>query len=176
MMQNEVPVVHIHVDPASGTMEKNVGHAVCLPADIDTDVVIAGRYLRTKDRSIWGMHVFEDLDPGLAPRLNGSVIVAGKNFGCGSSREQAAIAIKEAGVVAVVAPSFARIFFRNAINIGLPLIECDLTCTEGSTVTFNLAEGWLETEGKRHEIRPLSPRMQEILAAGGLVEYWRIHT
>ena len=104
------------------------------------------------------------------------MIIAGKNFGCGSSREQAAIAIKEAGVVAVVAPSFARVFFRNAINIGLPLIECNLTCNEGNTVTFNLAEGWLETEGKRHEIRPLSPRMQEILVAGGLVEYWRTHT
>ena len=175
-MQKEVPLVHLPVDHVPETAGKKAGYAVCLPADIDTDVVIAGRYLRTKDRSIWSAHVFEDLDPGLAPRLNGSVIVAGKNFGCGSSREQAAIAIKEAGVVAVVAPSFARIFFRNAINIGLPLIECDLTCTEGSTVTFNLAEGWLETEGKRHEIRPLSPRMQEILAAGGLVEYWRIHT
>ena len=104
---------------------KGNGRAVCLPADIDTDVIIAGRYLRTKDRSVWAGHVFEDLDPDLAPRLKGAVIVAGKNFGCGSSREQAAIALKEAGVVAVIAPSFARIFFRNAINIGLPLIECE---------------------------------------------------
>jgi methanogen homoaconitase small subunit len=175
MMQKEVPLVHTPVDQVPETGGKNAGYAVCLPADIDTDVVIAGRYLRTKDRSIWGTHVFEDLDPGIARRLRGSVIVAGKNFGCGSSREQAAIAIKEAGVVAVVAPSFARIFFRNAINIGLPLIECDLSCVEGSTVIFNLAEGWLESAGKRHKIRPLSPRMQEILASGGLVEYWRDH-
>jgi methanogen homoaconitase small subunit len=174
-MQKKAPLDHLNADCVPEIVGKNAGYAVCLPADIDTDVVIAGRYLRTKDRSIWGEHVFEDLDPGLAPRLRGSVIIAGKNFGCGSSREQAAIAIKEAGVVAVVAPSFARIFFRNAINIGLPLIECDITCTEGSTVTFNLAEGWLETAGKRHEIRPLSPRMQEILQAGGLVEYWRAH-
>ncbi|MDD1703510.1 MAG: 3-isopropylmalate dehydratase [Methanoregula sp.] len=151
------------------------GTAVCLPADIDTDVVIAGRYLRTKDRSVWGEHVFEDLDPSLAARLKGSVIVAGKNFGCGSSREQAAIAIREAGVIAVIAPSFARIFFRNAINIGLPLIESDMTCKEGSPIEFNLAEGWVETGGNRHTIRPLSPRMQEILKAGGLVEYWRAH-
>ncbi|MGD0535702.1 MAG: 3-isopropylmalate dehydratase [Methanoregula sp.] len=151
------------------------GTAVCLPADIDTDVVIAGRYLRTKDRSIWATQVFEDLDPSLAARLKGSVIVAGKNFGCGSSREQAAIAIREAGVVAIIAPSFARIFFRNAINIGLPLIESDLTCKEGSTVVFDLSQGWVETEGKRHTIRPLSPRMREILTAGGLVEYWRAH-
>jgi methanogen homoaconitase small subunit len=174
-MHKELPQAHPPADRVPETVGKNVGHAVCLPADIDTDVVIAGRYLRTKDRSIWGAHVFEDLDPGIAPRLKGSVIIAGKNFGCGSSREQAAIAIKEAGVVAVVAPSFARIFFRNAINIGLPLIECDLTCDEESPVTFNLAEGWLENGGKHHEIRPLSPRMQEILAAGGLVEYWRNH-
>jgi methanogen homoaconitase small subunit len=151
------------------------GMAVCLPADIDTDIVIAGRYLRTKDRSIWATHIFEDLDPGIAPRLNGAVIVAGKNFGCGSSREQAAIALREAGVVAVIAPSFARIFFRNAINIGLPLIECDLSCEEGSGVAFDLTEGWVENNGRRRPIRPLSARMQEILKAGGLVEYWRDH-
>jgi len=151
------------------------GTAVSLPADIDTDVIIAGRYLRTKDRSIWATHIFEDLDPGIAPRLNGAVIVAGKNFGCGSSREQAAIALREAGVVAVIAPSFARIFFRNAINIGLPLIECDLSCDKGSEVSFDLTEGWVEAGGKRLPIRPLSTRMQEILKAGGLVEYWRDH-
>ena len=151
------------------------GHAVCLPADIDTDVMIAGRYLRTKDRALWGTHVFEDLDPSIASRLKGAVIVAGKNFGCGSSREQAPIAIREAGVVAVIAPTFARIFFRNAINIGLPLIESDLSCSDGTSVRFNLTDGWVETRGNRYPIRPLSPRMQEILAAGGLVEYWRTH-
>jgi len=151
------------------------GTAVCLPADIDTDLIIAGRYLRTKDRNIWAAHVFEDLDPVLAPRLRGAVIVAGKNFGCGSSREQAALALREAGVVAVIAPSFARIFFRNAINVGIPLIEADLTCEEGSTVVFDLSGGWVEAGGKRHTIHPLSLRMQEILVAGGLVEYWRAH-
>ncbi len=92
-----------------------------------------GAIFGTKDHGVWVAHVFEDLDPSLAGRLKGAVIVAGKNFGCGSSREQAAIAIREAGVVAVAAPSFARIFFRNAINIGLPLIECDITCNEGDT-------------------------------------------
>ena len=152
---------------------KGNGRAVCLPADIDTDVIIAGRYLRTKDRSVWAGHVFEDLEPDLAPRLKGAVIVAGKNFGCGSSREQAAIALKEAGVVAVIAPSFARIFFRNAINIGLPLIECDLPCQPGTHVAFDLAEGWVNASEKRIAFRHLSPRMQEILSAGGLVEYWR---
>jgi len=154
---------------------KGSGRAVCVPADVDTDLVIAGRYLRTKDRTLWAAHVFEDLDPNLAIRLRGAVIIAGKNFGCGSSREQAPIAIREAGAVAIIAPSFARIFFRNAINIGLPLIECELSCTEGTVVAFDLAEGWVESGGTRHTIRPLSPRMQEILAAGGLVEFWRNH-
>jgi methanogen homoaconitase small subunit len=151
------------------------GRAICVGADIDTDLVIAGRYLRTKDHGIWVAHIFEDLDPSLASRLNGSVIVAGKNFGCGSSREQAAIAIREAGVVAVIAPSFARIFFRNAINLGLPLIESDLSCREGTMVSFDLKEGWVEADGKKSVIRPLSPKMQEILAFGGLVNYWRSH-
>ena len=151
------------------------GRAVCVGPDIDTDLIIAGRYLRTKDHSVWVTHVFEDLDPSLAGQLNGAVIVAGKNFGCGSSREQAAIAIREAGTVAVVAPSFARIFFRNAINVGLPVIECDLACREGSYVTFDLTEGWVEAEGTRHLVRPMSVKMQEILTAGGLVNYWRTH-
>ncbi len=151
------------------------GRVVCIGPDIDTDLVIAGRYLRTKDHGVWVAHVFEDLDPSLAGRLNGAVIVAGKNFGCGSSREQAAIAIREAGAVAVVAPSFARIFFRNAINVGLPLIECDLACNEGSMVTFDLNEGWVEAEGTRYPVRRLSAKMQEILAAGGLVNFWRTH-
>jgi methanogen homoaconitase small subunit len=153
---------------------RGAGHAVCLGIDIDTDVIIAGRYLRTKDRSIWAAHVFEDLDPALAPRLSGAVIVAGRNFGCGSSREQAAIGLKESGVVAVVAPSFARIFFRNAINIGLPLIEADPGCLDGTTVRFDLESGWVESGGKRSPVRPLSPRMLDILRAGGLVEYWKV--
>jgi methanogen homoaconitase small subunit len=154
---------------------QGTGHAVCLGPDIDTDLVIAGRYLRTKDHSQWVAHVFEDLDASIAPRLNGAVIVAGKNFGCGSSREQAAIALREAGVVAVVAPSFARIFFRNAINIGLPAIECNLVCTNDQKVRFDLGAGWVEAEGQKYPIRSLSPRMQEILAAGGLVNYWKAH-
>jgi methanogen homoaconitase small subunit len=150
------------------------GKAVCLPADIDTDLIIAGRYLRTKDRNVWAQHVFEDLDPALAPRLFSSVIVAGRNFGCGSSREQAAIALKEAGVVAVVAPSFARIFFRNAINIGLPLIEADLPCTDGRQVSFDVSAGWVDAGSGRKNVVPLSPRMLAILKAGGLVEYWKV--
>lgn len=151
------------------------GHAVCLGPDIDTDLIIAGRYLRTRDHSVWVSRVFEDLDPCLAGRLKGAVIVAGKNFGCGSSREQAALALREAGVTAVIGPSFARIFFRNAINVGLPAIECRLPCMEGEDVRFDLAAGWVEAGGTRYPIRPLSRRMREILSAGGLVNYWRAH-
>jgi len=151
------------------------GHAVCLGPDIDTDLIIAGRYLRTKDHSQWVAHIFEDLDPLLGSRLKGAVIIAGKNFGCGSSREQAAIALREAGVVAVIAPSFARIFFRNAINIGLPVIECSFDCTENRKIRFDLADGWVEAGGCQHPVRPLSPRMRKILAAGGLVKYWKAH-
>lgn len=149
------------------------GKAVCIGSDIDTDRIIAGRYLRTKDRGLWAAHVFEDLDPALRERLPGSVIVAGKNMGCGSSREQAVVALKEAGVLAVVAPSFARIFFRNAINIGLPVIEADIACRDGQIVAFDLDEGWVQVAGTRIPTRPLSPRMRSILRAGGLVAYWR---
>ncbi|MCU0630717.1 MAG: 3-isopropylmalate dehydratase [Methanoregulaceae archaeon] len=149
------------------------GKAICLGADIDTDVIIAGRYLRTKDRQVWVEHVFEDLDPSLGRRLPGSVIVAGRNFGCGSSREQAAVALKEAGLVAVVAPSFSRIFFRNAINVGLPVVEGECRCASGDLVLIDLDEGVVSCGGARTLIRPLTTRMQEILRAGGLAPLWR---
>ncbi|PWR72402.1 3-isopropylmalate dehydratase [Methanospirillum stamsii] len=150
------------------------GPAVCIGADIDTDLVIAGRYLRTKDRSVWAQHVFEDLDPGLAPRLKGAVLIAGKNMGCGSSREQAAVALREAGVLAVIAPSFARIFYRNSINVGLPVIECEIPgCHDDMNITFDCVDGWIAVDGKKYFFRPLSSRMQEILNTGGLVEYWK---
>lgn len=149
------------------------GPALCLGPDIDTDVIIAGRYLRTRDRSEWARHAFEDLDPSLASRLEGKVIIAGRNFGCGSSREQAAIALKEAGVKGVIAPSFARIFFRNAINIGLPVIECECTCSDGEPVRADPGHGVVRIGQRSFRARPLSPRMLEILSAGGLVAYWR---
>jgi methanogen homoaconitase small subunit len=149
------------------------GHAICLPADIDTDLIIAGRYLRTKDRNIWATHVFEDLDPSLAKKLRGAIIVAGKNFGCGSSREQAALALKEAGVTGIIAPTFARIFFRNAINIGIPLAEADLPCQSGEQVVIDLSSGIVQSGSCTRKIPPLSPNMLDILATGGLVEWWR---
>ena len=156
------------------TLLTGTGAAVCIGADIDTDLVIAGRYLRTKDRKVFAEHAFEDLDKSIAPRLAGSVLVTGKNMGCGSSREQAAMALREAGVLAVIAPSFARIFFRNSINVGLPVLECDgLICGDGDVVTYDCTTGVVEARGVSYTCRPLSPRMQEILNSGGLVEYWK---
>ncbi len=149
------------------------GPAVCLGADIDTDLIVAGRYLRTKDRSSWARHVFEDLDPGLATRIGGAVIIAGKNFGCGSSREQAAVALRDAGVRAVVAPTVARIFFRNAINLGLPVIECDLPCSAGSGVVIDMEKAVITLDGKQYTFRPLSGKMRQILASGGMVPYMK---
>lgn len=149
------------------------GPAVCLGADIDTDLIVAGRYLRTKDRSSWAKHVFEDLDPELATRLSGTVIIAGKNFGCGSSREQAAVALRDAGVRAVVAPTVARIFFRNAINLGLPVIECGLPCSPGSEVVIDMVQGVVTLDGNPYPFHPLSGKMQEILVAGGMVSYMK---
>ena len=151
---------------------KGTGHAVCVGNDVDTDMIIAGRYLRTKNKQLWAEHAFEDYDTSIAGRLDGSVIVAGTNFGCGSSREQAAAALKAAGVKAVVAKSFARIFFRNAINLGIPLFEiAEFECKDGDEVSFNLENAVVETGGRMYESVRLSDRMNEIIAAGGLLEY-----
>ncbi len=147
------------------------GNAICLGPDIDTDLIIAGRYLRTKDHTVWVSHIFEDLDLDLGKRLNGSVIIAGKNFGCGSSREQAAVALKGAGVKAVIAPGFARIFFRNGINIGLPLIECECKCKEGADVICYPETGALLIDGVEFHFEPLSDRILAILKSGGLLQY-----
>jgi methanogen homoaconitase small subunit len=147
------------------------GHAVVIGDDVDTDMIIAGRYLRTTDRSVWVEHAFEDYDLRIAGRLNGSVLVAGKNIGCGSSREQAVVALKEAGVRAVVAPSFARIFFRNCVNLGLYVFEAEVICNDGDTVSFDTRESYVTTPAGVYEAKPLSPRMREILSAGGLNAY-----
>ncbi|EHQ36982.1 LeuD/DmdB family oxidoreductase small subunit [Methanoplanus limicola] len=153
---------------------ENKGTAVCIGEDVDTDMIIAGRYLRTKDRKVWADHAFEDYDPDIAGRLKGSVIIAGKNIGCGSSREQAAIALKEAGVLAVVSPSFARIFFRNLVNTGILVFETDeIKCKDGDEVIFSADEDRVEVAGIRYDAKPISESMKEIIRAGGLIEYMR---
>ncbi|MGB4086343.1 3-isopropylmalate dehydratase small subunit [Methanothrix sp.] len=142
--------------------------------DVDTDVIIPGRYLRTRDRHLWAEHVMEGLDPQFASRVGkGDIIVAGENFGSGSSREQAPLALKEAGVAAVVARSFARIFYRNAINVGLPLIEAAPLCREGDLVEVDLQAGTVRVGERVYQGGRLPRFLMEILEDGGLVAHRR---
>jgi 3-isopropylmalate/(R)-2-methylmalate dehydratase small subunit len=145
--------------------------------DVDTDVIIPAKYLRSLDHSVWPKHVLEGLDPAFSSKVRkGDIIVGGKNFGCGSSREQAALAIKDAGVSAVVAESFARIFFRNAINNGLPLVECkgiSQAVEEGDVIEIDLDSGEVKTKAANLRSKPLPPFLQDILKSGGLVEYFK---
>jgi len=142
--------------------------------DIDTDVIIPGKYLRTKDARLWAEHAMEGCDMDFARLVEpGDVIVAGRNFGCGSSREQAARALKGAGVAAVVARSFARIFYRNAINVGLALIEADVVCQKGDMVEVDLAEGLVRVQGRVYRGTRLPDFLRAILDDGGLVAHRR---
>ena len=144
--------------------------------DIDTDVIIPARHLMTFDAKELAEHVMEDVDPEFAGKVQeGDIIVAGKNFGCGSSREHAPIAIKGAGVSVVLAKSYARIFYRNGINIGLPLVECPDAvddAEDGDILEIDTTKGWSSTRGPATPTRPNSMRryVQEIVNAGGLME------
>jgi methanogen homoaconitase small subunit len=150
------------------------GKAWIFGDDVDTDVIIPGKYLRTKDTSLWAQHVMEGLDPEFASQVRkGDVIVAGRNFGCGSSREQAPRALKEVGVDAVVAKSFARIFFRNAINVGLPLVEAEVECQAGDVVEVNLAAGTVKVGDRVYQGTRLPDFLMKILQDGGLVQHRR---
>lgn len=142
---------------------------------IDTDVIIAGRYLRTFNPEDLAAHVMEAEDPEFSQKVNkGDIIVAGWNFGCGSSREQAPVAIKTAGVSVVIAKSFARIFYRNAINIGLPVIIADIDVDEGDIVEVNVEEGIITniTKNEIVKIKPFDSAMLDILENGGLVKQY----
>ncbi len=140
--------------------------------NIDTDVIIPGKYLRTTDMSVFAAHAMEGIDPEFPKKVKkGDIIVAGRNFGCGSSREQAPLALKHAGISCVVAESFARIFFRNAINVGLPIIEAKINCKEGDMIEINLEKGIVKREGKTYPATRLPDFLREILADGGLVEH-----
>jgi 3-isopropylmalate/(R)-2-methylmalate dehydratase small subunit len=151
------------------------GRAHKFSDDINTDYIIAGKYTKTLDFNSLAEHIFEDISPGFINKLRkGDIVAAGLNFGCGSSREQASIAIKYAGVGAILAKSYARIFFRNAINQGIPSFICDTSAIEdGDTVVIDLNENAVILQGKNAAIplAPLSPVMLNILASGGLVEY-----
>ena len=142
---------------------------------IDTDVIIAGRYLRTFNPEDLAAHVMEAEDPEFAGKVNkGDIIVGGWNFGCGSSREQAPVAIKTAGVSVIIAKSFARIFYRNAINIGLPVVTADIEADEGDIVEVNVDDGIIinKTTRKTFKIKPFDPTMLDILENGGVVNQY----
>lgn len=151
------------------------GRAWVLGDNVDTDVIIPARYLLTSDPVELGKHCMEDLDPGFVAAVHpGDVLVAGGNFGCGSSREHAPLAIKGAGIAVVIASSFARIFFRNAINIGLPILECPeavAAVRSGDTLRVDLASGRIEnvTAGQSFQAQSYPDSILRIIAAGGLI-------
>ena len=145
--------------------------------DVDTDVIIPARHLNTSDPDELAKHAMEDIDAEFVDRVRqGDIIVATENFGCGSSREHAPVAIRHAGVSVVVASSFARIFYRNAINTGLPIVVCPQAAAEAETgdrLKVDLAVGTVEnlTRGTTYEAEAFPPFMQELIDRGGLLEY-----
>lgn len=153
------------------------GKAWLFGDNIDTDAIIPARYLNTSDSQELARHCMEDADPNFVNNMRpGDIIVAGKNFGCGSSREHAPIAIKAAGVSCVIAESFARIFYRNAFNMGLPILECpgiNGKIREGDDISVDLANGVIENHstGEIFRAEPIPPFMQELIEAGGLIPY-----
>ena len=144
--------------------------------DVNTDVIIPARYLNTASHSELAAHCMEDIDKEFVNRVKpGDIVVAEKNFGCGSSREHAPIALKACGISCVIAATFARIFYRNAINIGLPILECPEAAegiAPGDTVSVDFDSGVItdETTGKTYQAHPFPPFIKNIIAAGGLME------
>ena len=144
--------------------------------NIDTDLIIAARYLNTSEPSELAKHIMEDADPEFIKKMNrGDIIVAGENFGCGSSREHAPIALKSAGISAVIAPTFARIFYRNAFNMGLPIFELPEAneIDEGDIVKIDMAKGEIIniSKSKSYKFTPIPEFMQKLVDAGGLIEF-----
>lgn len=140
--------------------------------NVDTDVIIPARYLNTSDPKELSAHCMEDIDPFFAEKVKqGDIIAADMNFGCGSSREHAPIAIKASGVSTVIARSFARIFYRNAINIGLPILECEHNISDGDEVSVDLDNGLVinHTKNETYQAMPFPQFAKDIVAAGGLL-------
>ena len=151
------------------------GHVHKYGDNIDTDVIIPARHLNTANHKELASHCMEDIDTEFVHKVkDGDIMVGGWNFGCGSSREHAPIAIKESGISCVIAKTFARIFYRNAINIGLPILECPSASTairEGNTVSVNFDTGVItdETTGETFQAEPFPPFIQKIIRSGGLM-------
>lgn len=156
---------------------KAEGRVFKFGSNVDTDVIIPARYLNVPDPSELAKHCMEDIDREFVNKVSkGDIIVADKNFGCGSSREHAPIAIKAAGVSCVIAETFARIFYRNAINIGLPIIECPEAAKgieEGDQVEVDFDSGMIynKTKGKEYKGQAFPEFMQKIISNGGLINY-----
>lgn len=151
------------------------GNVIKYGDHVDTDVIIPARYLNTADKKELAAHCMEDLDKTFVSRVKpGDILVAGQNFGCGSSREHAPIAIKESGISLVIAKSFARIFYRNAINIGLAIIECEAAATalsEGDLAEADMDKGIIrnKTTGEEYQTEPFPDFIQQIITNGGLI-------
>ncbi|NJP39912.1 3-isopropylmalate dehydratase small subunit [Oscillospiraceae bacterium HV4-5-C5C] len=155
------------------------GKLYCYGDNVDTDVIIPARYLNTTDPAELAKHCMEDLDADFAATVKpGDFIVAGQNFGSGSSREHAPVAIKASGIALVIAASFSRIFFRNAINMGLPILECPEAAADiqaGDQLKVSLTEGWIENLSRqtRYQATPFPDFIRKLMAADGLVGYVR---
>ena len=154
---------------------KTQGHVFKYPYNVDTDVIIPARYLNTADAKELAKHCMEDIDPSYVTKAQpGDIMVAGWNFGCGSSREHAPLVIKTCGTGCVIAKSFARIFYRNAINIGMPILECEAAAEEiqaGDEVSIDFDTGVISdlTTGKTYQAEPFPEFIQNIIKSGGLL-------
>jgi len=161
-------------------MQKAHGKAIKYGDNVDTDVIIPARYLNTSDPQELAQYCMEDIDKDFVNKVEaGDVIVAGKNFGCGSSREHAPISIKASGISCVIAETFARIFYRNAINIGLPIIECteaakDISDGDSVEVNFETGEILNATKNKKYQVVAFPQFMRAIMASEGLINYIKI--
>lgn len=153
------------------------GHVFKYGDNVDTDVIIPARYLNSFDAKELASHAMVDIDPEFAGKVKpGDIIVARKNFGCGSSREHAPLCLKTAGVSCIIAETFARIFYRNSINIGLPIIECkeaaeEIEANDEVEIDFNTGKIYDLTKGTEYQGQPFPEFMQKIISAGGLVNY-----
>ncbi len=158
------------------------GKAIKYGNNVDTDVIIPARYLNTSNAFELAAHCMEDIDKNFVGKVkDGDIMVAGKNFGCGSSREHAPLAIKTVGISCIIAETFARIFYRNSINIGLPILECVEAARdieEGNDVSVDVVSGVItnNTKGKTYKATPFPAFMQEIINAEGLVNYLKERT
>jgi 3-isopropylmalate dehydratase small subunit len=154
------------------------GKAHVLGDDINTDIHCSSKYHAGRDNAYVAQHAFEQLAPGFASRLGkGDVIVAGRNFGNNSSREQAVHVLRLMGVAGIVSVSFGRQFFRNCINNGLPVVECELAVKDGDEIEIDLAQGRVSVPARKivREVPPLPPAVQAILVAGGLIPFLKAH-